>query len=49
MTFGARLRSRFGSLKSWNEPMTEKISVSRSAGRIAGSLMDQAMRTFREQ
>src|SRR5215217_8220469 len=45
MTFGALARSRFGSLKSWNDPMTEKISVSTSAGRMAGSLMDQAIRT----
>ena len=44
MTAGARRCSRFGSLNSWKLPMTENTRVSMSAGRSAGSLIDQAIR-----
>ena len=45
MTFGARVNISFGSVNSWKVPITEKMMVSSSAGRIAGILIDQAIRT----
>ena len=44
MTFGAREYISFGSVNSWKVPMTEKMTVSSNAGRIAGILIDQAIR-----
>ena len=35
------MRISFGSLNSWKVPITEKMTVSRSAGRTAGILIDQ--------
>jgi hypothetical protein len=44
ITFGANVAISFGSANSWNVPMTEKMTVSSSAGRTAGILIDQAIR-----
>ena len=44
ITVGARVRIKAGSLKSWNVPITEKMTVSRIAGRMEGILMAVAMR-----
>ena len=41
ITVGARVRISAGSLKSWKVPITEKMTVSRIAGRIDGILIDR--------
>ena len=44
ITFGARVNISFGSVNSWKVPITEKMTVSSNAGRIAGILIDHAIR-----
>ena len=46
MTFGARVRRMFGSLKSWKLPMIEKIVAITIAPRSAGSLMPVTIRNW---